>query len=1444
MFFKGIGKIVTISSLLLIYDAAWSLPDILIQSFPLTSKISKQIDITASLLQPYDSLLECSLRSSNSPKGESADLHPIELFPNDININNQTIGFNFNPNITTENLSNQLNPGIHYFILTCREKTKVQSYNSPEFAIQIESETPPSIQTPKGEVSNNYPNFSWTGAPNVPGFHVLLSDQAIQFKENNNDPTDWSIVWQAITSKENILYGIEDPSGFFANIPAPPLVPGKTYTLAIFNNYNGQSPVYTDYNVLDFSLFSIKDPETGLIPPKNLEPASKDTLQNQNNISFKWTSAGSKANFYQLYIYKFESDPNFESEILTPVWNSLTSDTILGLNPTSTFSNGRYLFKVFASDLNQNSVVSDTTSFFYQSNSYATTIHTKSIIKYSTYNDTANLADVDISILSVSGSQDPIPAKTNINGFYSRYMPLGSYSFTFSKSGYIPITISKNVSADSAENEITVYLQPYPETIFGKVLNKDGEGIENCEIKLTREDGLVFYGYSNPLGEYKIGIRSGNYNLSIYHPEYSPKNDSSIQVSGNKKHILSDIQLTKSQFSLIGNIQNQNSVPLVQAKITLSKDNQVVTEKYSDKNGGFIFTLQPDVYNVNINKIGYGDYSQNINFNSNNNLEITLSSNPILVSGTLQALTRPTNQIIYSPCPGARITLTHKNSGTQLQQTSGTAGDFQFSPGSSGTYMVSISKEGFETLMDSLTIEAGVKKISQNFAIKKLASINGQLQFSDTLPSDLNNFELSVINLNNLETNNSPSLILNQGQWTYSFDGLENGPYLIRGSGKGFSLKDSVFINVSDYVWVNDVNLEIAWSNKSLVFQMQSNGKITAGQIYIKSPYSEVVSTPDTLFNAPLGSYLIDLFPANSSILPIKNTQILLDSSNQNLSVYNYNFPFYTDSNYISESIDSVFIKLNSYAQPLPIDSAFVNYKSSNSNYIRVNPKSVDSLIYFGFQKPAGGGKLSFYFDIYSNQNLYSNNFPGKNFSHDLPIQFYVAAVNVYPGKNLSIPRQGSIEIQLSAYNQFSQNINENLLSSGTTNLQSSNPRLSITNLGNLKYRLQFNENANDSSYIYINTTINNISSFDTLKVTQSSLRIHKVSLKSSLAPGQKVFGGDSLYVFASGYDTTNVPSKLVSANFTYSISPVSAGVFEENQLIINPNFIGKLRIYAHYDNQNQSLISELGASLDSIQRGIQVYQSIKPFSTGREFFNGKGILFSIPDSSHNNPNNIQITLKNQNISPSFTSSKNYELISDLYEFINLQGNPFSIQPSLQFILPNSNREPGSIASFSPKTFSWEFLSDTNTHFMELATDSISYRTRANLKTGLYYGVLSPSIPLSISEISLTPNPFSPLVKAELDGNTEYGTRIDFIPHSNTGNQVIIDLFIYNMSGELVKTIIKNQSLAKEMQSFYWNGKTDSNLWARNGRYLAVIIAKEIIGSGVKKYIKPVVLFK
>jgi hypothetical protein len=210
-----------------------------------------------------------------------------------------------------------MGPGVYYAVIGFpRGDTLV----SNQFPLLIENPSGVEVIGPVGEISALTPTFSWKSNAGVPYYHIILSDDEIKVDKAADGSIDLagvSIVWQAITSNNQIVYGAPDPSRTITADP-PPLSPGQKYTCVVLNNYgNRMAYSSTKFDIPgNFTVTGLPLKKPVCVYPKNV------SLNSTNNkvVTFKLANLDAKANTYKIYAYSLQSYEGISAQVI--VWQT------------------------------------------------------------------------------------------------------------------------------------------------------------------------------------------------------------------------------------------------------------------------------------------------------------------------------------------------------------------------------------------------------------------------------------------------------------------------------------------------------------------------------------------------------------------------------------------------------------------------------------------------------------------------------------------------------------------------------------------------------------------------------------------------------------------------------------------------------------------------------------------------------------------------------------------------------------------------------------------------------------------------------------------------------------------------------------------------------------------------------------------------------------------
>ena len=486
-----------------------------------------------------------------------------------------------------------IGPGVYFAVISNG------SLSSSEFKLIIESPNAPTMRDPANNstIQTASPEFRWDEVQGVPYYHIVVSDHEpiISRDENGNlQITGANIIWQAITSETHITYGSADPSGFFteSNGSTPPLMNGINYSWIVLNNY-GNNPAYTSIVQGGVFTFTVNLVQT-LEPPQLVAPANNDTISSEN-ITFQWTTVDGAVN-YQIYLYEFVYQDNSSSSIL--IWNSTTSNTSIEIPARQILKGTEYLWRVLSIDNTGNGYASETRSFFYKVPIGAIKISTRGM-------DNSTLPSVNIDLMPVSGSGDNISYVTSQNGNLTIAVQPGEYSLKASKEGYLDTT--KTVSVASGDTlALTVYLQKSMHQITGKAIDVNSLALKDVQI-IAKEaySQKTVKAFSDVNGNFVLDVQTGTWNIWGHKEKYSNSDTVQVIVVSESKISL-DNPLVLKPFSalVLGKVVNNSGNPILNANVTVKNDKIALTQQ-TNETGSFQFQISTGDWTLLVAKEGF-----------------------------------------------------------------------------------------------------------------------------------------------------------------------------------------------------------------------------------------------------------------------------------------------------------------------------------------------------------------------------------------------------------------------------------------------------------------------------------------------------------------------------------------------------------------------------------------------------------------------------------------------------------------------------------------------------------------------------------------------------------------------------------------------------------------------------------------------------------------------
>jgi len=343
-----------------------------------------------------------------------------------------------------------------------------------------------------------------------------------------------------------------------------------------------------------------------------------------------------------------------------------------------------------------------------------------------------------------------------------------------------------------------------------------------------------------------------------------------------------------------------------------------------------------------------------------------------------------------------------------------------------------------------------------------------------------------------------------------------------------------------------------------------------------------------------------------------------------------------------------------------------------------------------------------------------------------------------------------------------------------------------------------------------------------------------------------KVAAGDSILLTCSAKDTTGA-SMPVSP--TWLTNNPELGHITSVPLTLTARFssdsnrIGMARIAVSDSAAGITAYFNEDNVPDASRRGLWVYSTIRRDENETKTF-GDGMGFEVVVPPGAGIQETKLFLQKPEISSVKRLTPKFES-TDIGYYLSIDG---SLNNNVDYILkmPVPSEfvgKPPLVGSWYPETVSWQTIDG------QYNEDSTKVEITINRLVEDYgytlHTLISASDPLAVKNLKFNPNPFSPYAANK-------GVSIEFELSSDVADRLPVTIKIYNMAGELVRTLVDDVQGMHLEKGIYrrdavnreikWDGKTDTGRMARNGRYIVVLKAKD--SSGEKEQIGTVVLIK
>lgn len=1326
--------------------------------------------------------------------------------------------------------------GIYHYVLYTQIGNS--TIVSEERTLIVESENPVVLLAPitagNNSITETVPTFSWQANPGVPYYHIILSDKPIEINIETQSISGISVVWQAITASTSIQYGTADPSGEFAAQIPPPLCGEKTYNWIVLNNYGNKS-IFSSPLIGAPASFRIGS-GISLAKPTNIFPengASLNSTQN-SNIDFRWSSAGEGTLAYEIYLFTIDSIFGIETRV--NVWQATTTDTFLTMTASGVLHDNRYSWEVHAIDAAGSSIASNFTNFNYQAGVANLRINTFTL----SGNTPTPLPLVFLEVISLAGSTNIIPFGTNASGTMPpRALLPGDYRIVASKDGYATKEEIISIQEIGRTYTFDIFLEPAIASVFGKVLAQETSlGINQATVTLTGPGNKRVTVLTTTNGAYSTDIPiEGVWTIQVEKPGYIASQARAFSVLRGENLNAGNTFLSQNRHRIMGTITNAAGVPISRATVSVVRadDNFLYNQATTNNSGIFTFFVEYGNWTLLASAAGYASQTVTIDrLTSTNEFNITLVKGGQIIGTTFRQDYNVLRQSFdaITPLANAVVTAVETTTGQATTTIANTFGRYALNVGH-GTYRLSASITGYRdtTLYGYITISPTARTVSgQNIVLTSMGKIGGFTRSSvDSLP--LGNISISATNANLTRV-----FSVSNRDGYFEFSSLEDGEYVVSAVARGFSMSPVETVTIQSGIPSRLVELYLepsAFYSAEFTVRTPENAPTVLGNLFISSPINISARKTTTSFivdSLSAGIWTYKYFPDSPSIIGVEEASFSVapqSASPINITVH---LPFSHISVDTIRNVSPLNLRV-----PIELSVAdnrqytvILHYRQSRNVPFRQQPMTRNSNRFIAeIELASTGVSLEYYFVCTSIEDeiVYSNrNSPFFSYIPTIARLEYTAFAPFLGtvSQPKTVLRGHSIRVNVEAY--YKGRVYPELISS--TQWLSSDPSAvsfttSITE-GSNKNTLHINK-VTTTPVVITAISIGIHGTSDTLHTALNIIDgriIDAFIARTDKQVDDKTLSNRAIgsFVVIGNIETPAGQTKTLQLPAIWHLQPSSAATMVNNNLIVNDDFAGQLKISAvvqghprvHYNNDE---------SVRYKNRFLHIYSPVNERDTIKNY---RGLSLVFPENSFINPGTDKLFIRETKMGTYQKIAEKYEVIGNIYIFSMDNHSEFNESIIFNYELPLELRGRNSYALglYNDSLMAFEIVKRD----IEITENNIFTARLDHFST---YAIMAEREPISIKNVVFSPNPFSPFVYARDNDGRYRGLGIRF--YCSTINDPAPDIRIEIFTTEGVKVWEQRggANITSGYQEFSWDGYTSDGTMARNGRYIVKITAEE-----------------
>ncbi len=824
------------------------------------------------------------LHYSAVPGGGNPANYPSTLSSGDLQVND-------NGNI--QFLGEKIAAGVHYCIITSGG-----SY-STEFIIIRESEISPRMISPRSArgapgIDTNSPVFVWEEVNGVPFYHIFLSDQPFSVSEDEDGGTKTegaNVIWQAILQETTINYGTPDPSGFFTITSPPPLVKGVRYNWIVVNNY-GNNPAVSSSVTSGPTGFNV-DVTPPFAAPTPIYPEPGDIVTS-DVITFQWGQIEG-ASLYHVYVSRLEELSG--SEALLPIWDGVTSNTLLDVSAGVLQQEGTYYWKILAQNESGNGAMTDTTSFFYSASSATANFYTIDL-------QGKTIPRSTMTLTSQTHGTSPLVLPADTKGFFDRLLPLGAYEVTAAKEGFEDTTLVFELLIEDEVKTVNIPMRASPSSIYGSTKDSGQNPLGFAQIQaVSQSTGENKTTSSDLNGNFSLSLAGDNWLVSASKSGYSSALSRTIFLGAGINLDLDEsanggpFALTRNTYSLSGFVITPGGESIWGGSINAVQTDEQ-EQATSNSQGQYSVTLGAGDWTITVTKDGYvSPQPETVNIldhNISQNLTLTPKAN--IISGTITNGAVPTD---------AATVLAIPNSGQTVSAETNSFGQYTLNLGQ-GTYQIMPEKTGYISPAPSqFALTAGQTLSGIDFSLEPENSfITGKVTSDGQTP------------LQGVTVTNGSETTLTGSNGLYTL-GVAHGTTTISANKEGYLSSESKEVTLTPGQTLSGINFQLS-PNASVITGSIKNGSLAVSDAEVTA-LAHSSGSRHTAETEQDGSFSLSISAGTYTLKSgktgfVSEPDSIIVSINPGQTVPNKDFNFIENLSYISGLVKSASTALKNAA--------------------------------------------------------------------------------------------------------------------------------------------------------------------------------------------------------------------------------------------------------------------------------------------------------------------------------------------------------------------------------------------------------------------------------------------------------------------------------------------------------------------------------------------------